>query len=219
MDNLKQLSESELKVMEIIWSNTPPVSRSDIEKELLKEKDLAPSTIITFLTRLCEKGALSLEKHGRTNLYTPLISRDEYLGSILGEERLNRLNPIKTFMDNGIVVSFGSDAPCTTPDPISWIDRAVNNANKAEAVSVKDALRMCTYNGYYTTFDEKERGSLEAGKIADMAIISDNLYEVPESEIRNIQVLNLYLSGEAYKSADENILKGAMRGITSSSKV
>lgn len=144
---------------------------------------------------------------------------DEYLGSILGEERLNRLNPIKTFMDNGIVVSFGSDAPCTTPDPISWIDRAVNNANKAEAISVKDALRMCTYNGYYTTFDEKERGSLEAGKIADMAIISDNLYEVPESEIRNIQVLNLYLSGEAYKSADENILKGAMRGITSSSKV
>lgn len=89
MDNLKQLSESELKVMEIIWSNTPPVSRSDIEKDLLKEKDLAPSTIITFLTRLCEKGVLSLEKHGRTNLYTPLISRDEYLGSI-GKSFLDR---------------------------------------------------------------------------------------------------------------------------------
>ncbi|MBQ2311738.1 MAG: amidohydrolase family protein, partial [Firmicutes bacterium] len=43
---------------------------------------------------------------------------DEYIVSIMGKERAARLNPIKTFLDNGIVVSFGSDAPCTTPDPI-----------------------------------------------------------------------------------------------------
>lgn len=44
---------------------------------------------------------------------------DAYLETILGQERLQKLNPIRTFRDNGIVVSFGSDAPCTTPDPIS----------------------------------------------------------------------------------------------------
>ena len=38
-------------------------------------------------------------------------------------------------------------------------------------MTVREALRMSTYNGYWTTFDEKERGSLEAGKIADMVIL------------------------------------------------
>lgn len=43
---------------------------------------------------------------------------------------------------------------------------------------------MCTYNGYYTTFDEKQRGSLEAGKIADMLILSANPYKVPKENLK-----------------------------------
>lgn len=66
------------------------------------------------------------------------------------------------------MVSFGSDAPCTDPDPIQWINRAVNHSNPDERITVQQALRMATYNGAYTTFDEKERGSLEVGKVADM---------------------------------------------------
>ncbi len=62
---------------------------------------------------------------------------DEYLESIMGKERCARLNPIKTFLDHDIVVSFGSDAPCTSPDPIVWIDKAVNNENTSEAISVQ----------------------------------------------------------------------------------
>lgn len=77
--NLKSLSDSELEVMQIIWDNEPPVSRSVIEKELCKDRSLAPSTIITFLTRLCEKGFLTVAKRGRTNLYSPTLSKKEYL--------------------------------------------------------------------------------------------------------------------------------------------
>ena len=98
---------------------------------------------------------------------------DEYLESILGPQRARRLNPLKTFRDAGILISFGSDAPCTTPDPIVWMDKAVNNAITEEALSVQDALRICTYNGYYTTFDDKQRGSLEKGKIADLVFVDD----------------------------------------------
>ena len=83
---------------------------------------------------------------------------DAYLESIMGAERCARLNPIRSFLDRGILVSFGSDAPCTTPDPIVWMDKAVNNPNPDEAVSIQDALRMCTYNGNYTTFSRKNRG-------------------------------------------------------------
>lgn len=143
---------------------------------------------------------------------------DEYLVSILGKERADRLNPIRTYKDNNIMVSLGSDAPCTSPDPIDWIDRAVNNSNSSEAVSVQDALRMCTYNGYWTSFDEQERGSLEEGKIADMVILSDNPYEVEKDKIRNIKVEQLLLHGKKYKSCSENLVKMAARGIISHNK-
>lgn len=143
---------------------------------------------------------------------------DEYLESILGQERCKRLNPIRTLKENGVIVSFGSDAPCTSPDPVTWIDKAVNNDNRREAVSVQDALRMCTYNGYYTSFDEKERGSLEVGKIADMVVLSANLYTVPKEQLKEIRVEQLYLAGKPYESCKENILKAALRGMTSTAK-
>ena len=140
---------------------------------------------------------------------------DEYLESIMGKERTERLNPLRTFNENGIVVSCGSDAPCTSPDPIVWIDKAVNNMNQSQAVSVQEALRMCTYNGYYVTFDEKERGSLEAGKIADMAVLSDDLYSVDKKDIKNIKVEGLILSGKKYESCRENVIKAVIRGMFS----
>lgn len=58
--------------------------------------------------------------------------------------------------------------------------KACNHSNPAESISVQQALRMCTYNGYYTTFDERERGSLEAGKIADMVLLDRNPYDLPK---------------------------------------
>lgn len=144
---------------------------------------------------------------------------DEYLASILGTERCERLNPIRTLKENGILISFGSDAPCTSPDPITWIDRAVNNSNQKEAISVQDAVRMCTYNGYYTSFDEKERGSFEVGKIADMVVLSANPYTIPKDEIKEIKVEQLYLSGRPYQSCKESLLKTVMRGVVSSEKI
>lgn len=84
MTNYQRLSDGELEIMQIIWKNTPPVSRSTIEKELSQEKSLAPSTILTFLSRLCEKNFLSLTHQGRTNLYAPLIAQKDYLA---GESR------------------------------------------------------------------------------------------------------------------------------------
>ncbi|MBQ7545977.1 MAG: amidohydrolase [Clostridia bacterium] len=143
---------------------------------------------------------------------------DEYLEAIMGAERCRRLNPIRTFRDNGIIVSFGSDAPCTAPDPIVWIDKAVNNPNADEAVSVQDALRMCTFNGCYATFDEKERGSLEAGKIADMALLSADPYTVPKEALGSIRVEGLILGGKPYESCRENVLRTIRHGLTSKNK-
>lgn len=143
---------------------------------------------------------------------------DSYLEEILGPERTSRLNPIKTFADNGIVVSFGSDAPCTDPDPIQWIHRAVNHSNPDERITVQQALRMATYNGAYATFDEKERGSLEAGKISDMVILSDNPYDVEPEKLKDIKVEELILSGEPYESAVTPLGKCIWRGLFSKNR-
>lgn len=140
---------------------------------------------------------------------------DEYLIKILGSERWKRLNPINTYQKHHLMVSFGSDAPCTSPNPIMWMDHAVNNNNTAEAVSIQDALRMCTYNGYYASFDENDRGSLEVGKIADMVILSQNPYEIPLQKIKDIKVEQLYLAGEKYKSCKSGVMAQIMRGLVS----
>lgn len=143
---------------------------------------------------------------------------DEYLEKLLGKERAERLNPLRTFVKGGVIVSAGSDAPCTTPDPIVWIDKAVNHSNKDEAITIQQALRMCTYNGYFTTFDEQERGSLEVGKYADMVILSDNPYEVKKDKIKDIKVERLLLGGKPYKSCKAGVLKTLIRAINSENK-
>lgn len=142
----------------------------------------------------------------------------EYTESILGKERNSRLNPVRTFMEAGCIVSFGSDGPCTDPDPIVWLHKAVNHSNPSEAVSVQDALRMCTYNGYYTTFDEKERGSLEEGKIADMVILSENPYAVPADKLKDIKVEKLYLGGKEYKPQSKSVAGTVLSGLFSQAK-
>ena len=78
---IRRLPDSELEVMQIIWQKEPPVSRADIEETLKDSRVLASTTILTLLTRLCEKGFLQMEKQGRANLYLPIISRREYLAS------------------------------------------------------------------------------------------------------------------------------------------
>ena len=81
MKTIKRLPESELEIMQIIWEEEPPVSRMTVERELRKKHPLAPTTILTLLTRLCDKGFLLLKKEGRSNLYEPLITEREYLAS------------------------------------------------------------------------------------------------------------------------------------------
>lgn len=137
---------------------------------------------------------------------------DEYLESILGA-RSERLNPLRTFLDNSIVMGAGSDGPCTDPDPINWIYKACNHSNPAQSISVRDALRMCTYNGCCLSFDEAERGSLETGKIADMAILSKNPYAIPTDELGTMKVEELYLGGEKYRKVAKSPVAHIMKGI------
>lgn len=79
MQEFKRLPDSELELMQAIWRCEPPVTRAELEAKLEPGRKLAPTTVLTFLTRLCDKGFLAVERRGKTNGYTPLISEKEYL--------------------------------------------------------------------------------------------------------------------------------------------
>lgn len=76
---MKRLPDSELEIMMIIWELKVPVTRAQIEEQLNKEIQWTPTTILSFLTRLQEKGFLEVTKEGKTNIYTARIAKEEYL--------------------------------------------------------------------------------------------------------------------------------------------
>ncbi len=140
---------------------------------------------------------------------------DAYLCALLGERRAARLNPLRDFWDAGIVISAGSDAPCTDPDPILWMRKACRHSNPAQSLTPQEALRMCTYNGAWATFDDDRRGSLEAGKIADMAILSSSPYE---GKWDNLHVEGLLLAGKPYAPQSQSAAAALARGLFSSNE-
>lgn len=138
---------------------------------------------------------------------------DAYLERLLGPARAARLNPLRDIWDAGVTLSFGSDAPCTDPDPILWMQRACNHSNPAQSLTVAEALRAATYNGAWTTFDERDRGSLEPGKLADMAILSANPYELGASRLGELRVEGLILAGRPYEPQRQGVVGAVCRGL------
>lgn len=77
--SIRRLPDSQLAVMQAVWQCTPPISRGDLEEMLFPRYPMAQTTLLTLLSRLAEKGFLSIEKNGRSNHYVPLVTQDAYL--------------------------------------------------------------------------------------------------------------------------------------------
>ena len=75
---VNRLPDSELDIMLVLWKYEPPMSRMEIEQVVNEKKALAPTTILSLLTRLEKKGYVEVTKQGKMNLYTPLVSMEEY---------------------------------------------------------------------------------------------------------------------------------------------
>lgn len=73
-----RISEAEAAVMKLLWEKEP-LSAGDIIERLQRQTDWSDQTIKTFLNRLLKKEAIRFEKTGRTYLYYPVISRDQYM--------------------------------------------------------------------------------------------------------------------------------------------
>ena len=123
----------------------------------------------------------------------------EYLEEILGD-RIYASSPMRTILNAGIHLSGGSDAPVTHPDPIEGIYGACNHPyDPAQSVTIEEALRMYTYEVAWTSFDEKERGTLEEGKIADLVILDQDPLALDPRDLLSLKVDRMFLSGEEFQ--------------------
>jgi predicted amidohydrolase YtcJ len=143
---------------------------------------------------------LSVQHH----LYLAAPSLKKYLGS----ERASQITPVKTYLDQGFLVVGGTDSPVVPFNPFwafyhfltrNTITDGVYGENE-RVTSRVDLLRMITINYAKLTGEAEVKGSIEAGKLADFAVLSDDLLTVPEQSIPRIKALATYVGGkEVYR--------------------
>jgi predicted amidohydrolase YtcJ len=125
--------------------------------------------------------------------------------SRLGPSRLDRGYAWRRFLDAGCIIAGGSDAPVERGDPRIEFYAAVARRDlkgfrgegwhPEQAVSRMEALRMLTEWPAYAAFEEKRRGTLEAGKWADMTVFDRDLLRCPEGEIPLAKLLFTIVNG------------------------
>ena len=121
-----------------------------------------------------------------------------------GPERVRWSYPAKSYIENGIIEAAGSDVPVTPINPWWGIWAAVVRKDLAtgevlapeERLTVLEALRLYTLNGAYVGFEEKKKGSLEAGKLADFIVVDRDVLSVPSDQLKDVRVLETYVGGE-----------------------
>jgi predicted amidohydrolase YtcJ len=109
-------------------------------------------------------------------------------------------------MDEGTMLVFGSDWQVAPADPLLGIYAAVtrrtlDNKNPGgwipeQKVTVEEALKAYTINGAYGTFEEKIKGSLQKGKLADFVILDKDITKIAPVQIQSVKVLSTVVGGK-----------------------
>jgi hypothetical protein len=128
----------------------------------------------------------------------------------LGRERARSADAFKSLLDNGAMLTFGSDWPGTSAalypvHPKYLIYAAVTRRTPdgkpeggwfpEERISVKDAIKAYTINAAIAAFEDDKRGTLEAGKLADATIFDRNLLKIKPADILKAEVTHTIVDG------------------------
>ena len=119
--------------------------------------------------------------------------------------------PSRDLVDSGILIGGGTDASAISPMS-PWIslyhmvtgkDAGGNVINAGQQIGRMEALRLYTTGSAYYTFDDKDLGSIEVGKLGDLVVLSDDYLSVPEEEIRTLGSVLTIIGGEVVHAAGE----------------
>ncbi len=126
--------------------------------------------------------------------------------SRVGEQLAKTSYAFHTMIDKGIHTSFGTDCPVEPLDPLQNIYCAVTRSdltgnpqggwNPQEKLSVYDAIYHYTQEGAYASFEEKRKGSLEEGKLADFVVLNDDILLIDPVQIKDVEILMTYVGGK-----------------------
>lgn len=142
----------------------------------------------------------------------------DLLQVVLGESRMETFHPYKSLVNAGVVVNGGSDHMVKVDPDLSinpynpftamWsvVTRKTESGsvfNPEQGISREDALRMYTINNAYASFEEKQKGSIEAGKFADLVVLSADLLTCPEDSIKVIKPILTMVDGKIVYDANK----------------
>jgi hypothetical protein len=140
---------------------------------------------------------------------SPLV---EVMTQVLGAERASHFWPIKSMLDAGVLMVYGSDWPSVVPSASPWpgIEAMVTRRDPygvepgalaaEQAIPLADAIAIFTRNGSIAMKLESETGSIEVGKSADLIVLDRNLFEIPPEQISDTQVLETVYAGRVVHS-------------------
>lgn len=124
----------------------------------------------------------------------------------IGKERAKWTYNWKTFIDYGVHVAGGSDCPVEPFNPLYGIYAAVTRKNldgypengwlPEQKLTVEEALYIFTMGSAYASFEENIKGSITPGKLADIAVLSDNIFEIEPDGIKDVNVEKTIVDGE-----------------------
>ena len=129
----------------------------------------------------------------------------------LDEKRLKGTYAFRTLLDTGAVLAFGSDSPVAPLNPLYGVYAAVTRRTlddknpggwiPEQKITVDEAVRAFTWGSAYAEFQDDVKGTLEVGKLADLIIVSDDIFTIDPVKIRDAQVLVTVVNGAiAYES-------------------
>jgi len=131
------------------------------------------------------------------------VSRARAMMEEWGQERTVQALPMRDLLDFGIIVSGGSDWPGAPNNPFInihyYVTRDTTDLGPVGAdqkISRLQAIQVMSLNNAYLTYDEKIKGSIEPGKLADFVILSEDILTVPESRLRDIYPVATFVGGE-----------------------
>jgi predicted amidohydrolase YtcJ len=123
----------------------------------------------------------------------------------IGPERIKGTYAFRSLLDAGVTLAFGSDWSVAPMDPIMGIYAATTRRTldgkhpggwvPEQKISVAEAIRAYTMGSAYSSFDEKSKGSIEPGKLADIAVLSLDILSVDPKEIANARVVMTVFDG------------------------
>ena len=129
----------------------------------------------------------------------------------LGSARLAGAYAWQSLLKSGAVVASGSDAPIERGEPMIEFYAAVarrsldgfanEDWHREQRMTRDQALRAMTLSAAYATFEEKERGSIEVGKLADFTVLNADIMQIPEPEILKTRCAMTIVGGEVVYEA------------------